>query len=199
MHHIMAKFWWILVVRGALGILLGITSLFWIWDLNRPSLDVFGLSIFLRPAAIVGTLVVMLGLYAFLDGLFAIVLGAQDYGDGRRWKSLVAEGLFSIALGVAAWMKPEVAVLTLLYWIAAWALATGLMEISQATDLNEYPDRKISLFLAGLCSLGYGLLVLYFRVGGGGLLWATSAYAFFFGFSLLVLGMHLRGFAQKAK
>ena len=199
MHHIMAKFWWILAFRGILGILLGIASLVWIWDLNRPTVDVFGLSLFLRPAAIAGTLIVLLGLYAFMDGLFSILLGAQDYGEGRRWGTLILEGILSIGLGLVAWLRPEVAAPSLLYWIAAWAVSTGLMEIIQASDLNEYQERKRPLLFAGFCSMAYGLSVLYLRVGGSALVWATGLYAFLFAIPLLVLAFRLRPFVKSAR
>jgi uncharacterized membrane protein HdeD (DUF308 family) len=198
MHHIMAKFWWILALRGILGILLGIASLVWIWDLSRPAVDVFGLSLFIRPAAIAGTLIVMLGLYAFMDGIFSILLGSQDYGDGRRWGALIVEGILSIGLGLVAWLKPEVAAPSLLYWITAWAVATGLMEIIQASDLNEYKERKRPLLFAGICSMAYGVSVLYLRMGGSSLVWATGLYAFLFAMPLLALAFRLRSFVRSS-
>lgn len=131
MHHIMAKFWWILAARGILGILLGLAAIGWIITLNGYYPDGFGLSLFAKWATIVATLVLVLGLYAFLDGLFAILLGVQDYGDGRRWWALIMEGLLSIELGILAWLKPESAVLVLLYWVAG-----GLFSLVSLKSFN---------------------------------------------------------------
>ena len=195
MHHLMAKFWWILVLRGLLGVLLGITSVLWILNLENSVPDVFSLSIFLRPAYIVATLVLMLGFYGLLDGLFAVVLGAQDYGEGRRWWSLVGEGVLSMGMGLLAWLDPNRTPL-LLYFIAAWAVITGALEIAQGEDLDEYPDRRKTFLFAGIISALFGLLVLYFRLGGVSLIWAMAAYAFLFGIPLLVLGFRLRRFAH---
>src|SRR6185503_7483048 len=148
-HHIMSKFWWILVLRGVLGILLGLTAIVWILALDQVLPDVLGYFLFFKTVAILSTLVLFLGSYAFIDGNFAILLGAQDYGKGRRWWTLIAEGLVSVGLGVLAWLWTDRTVLILLYWIGAWAVVTGFLEIAQAFDLNEYKDRRRSFFLAG--------------------------------------------------
>ncbi len=194
MHHIMAKFWWILAVRGILGILLGLVSIGWIIALNGYYPDGFGLSLFAKWATIVATLVLLLGLYAFLDGFFAVLLGAQDYGDGRRWWTLIVEGILSIGLGVLTWLKPDSVLLMLLYWVAGWAFLTGFLEIFQAFDLNEYKERRRPLFFAGLCSVVFAVLILAFREGGITLVWLMGTYAFAFGIPLLVFAFRLRSF-----
>ena len=195
-HHIMAKFWWILFGRGTLGGLLGIGALAWAIRLQNSQNDLFGLSIFLKPASILATLLLLLGCYAFLDGLFSLVLGIQDYGGGKRWNSLLIEGLLSIALGVWTWVQPEKGALVLFYWIAAWALLTGALEIHQALDLTEYKDRKRPLLMAGTISLIYGLSILLFRPAGIGLVVLTGFFAFLFGLPLLYLGLRLHRFTH---
>ncbi len=196
MHHLMAKFWWILALRGFLGILLGLVSIAWILYLNQGSVDLFGLSIFLKPAAIIATLILFLGIYAFIDGLFAILLGSQDYGDGRRWWSLLAEGVLSVGLGLLTWLQPNLTALVLLYGIAAWAVFTGLLEVFQGFELNEYKDRRRPFLFAGLTSVVFGILIFFFRVGGADLVWLMGIYAFLFGIPLLTLGWRLKRFAH---
>ena len=195
MHHLMAKFWWILVFRGFLGVLLGIVAAVWLLNLQTSMPDIFSLSIFLRPAFVLATLILLLGIYALLDGFFAIVLGVQDYGEGRHWWSLIMEGILSVGLGLLAWLDPNRTPL-LLYFIAGWAVVTGALEIAQGEDLNEYPDRRKTFLFAGIVSVIFGLLVLYFRVAGTALIWLMGAYAFFFGIPLLVLGFRLRHFVH---
>lgn len=191
-HHIMARFWWILAGRGALGVLLGVGSLGWAVRLCDQQCDVFGMSIFLRPASILATLLLMLGLYAFLDGAFSIVLGAQDFGGGRRWTSLLAEGGLSVVLGLWTWLQPEKGALVLFYWIAAWSLLTGALEIHQARDLGEYKDRKRPLLMAGGVSLLYGAAIFLFHPSGVPLVILTGLFALLFGMPFLYLGLLLK-------
>ncbi|HVZ81539.1 MAG TPA: DUF308 domain-containing protein [bacterium] len=195
-HHIMAKFWWILSGRGVLGILFGAGSLFWAVRLEEGPNDLFGLSIFLRPVSILATLLLMLGCYAFLDGLFSLVLGAQDFGGGKRWNSLLVEGSLSIALGIWTWIQPEKGALVLFYWIASWSLLTGALEIHQSLDLTEYRDRKRSLLMAGAVSMLYGTSIFLFHPSGIRLVVLTGLFALLFGIPLLVLGLRLRRFTH---
>ena len=193
MHHIMAKFWWILALRGILGILLGLTALVWIVNLEAVPMDLFGSPLLFKPAAVIATLLLLIGLYAFIDGLFAFLLGVQDYGEGRRWAALAAEGTASMALGLAIGVWPS-ATLALLYGITAWAVVTGALEILQGLDLNEYKERRGPFFLEGLCSIVFGLAIALFHTGVI-LAYLLGAFAFFSGFPLLVLALRLRVFA----
>jgi len=197
MHHIMTKFWWILALRGILGILLGLTALFWIVNLETIPIDIFGTALLFKPAAIVATLLLLIGLYAFIDGLFAFLLGIQDYGDGRRWGALVAEGMASMALGLSIWAWPA-ATLALLYGITAWAVATGILEVLQGLDLNEYKERRGPFFVEGLCSIGFGLAIAMFHTGVT-LAYLLGAFAFLSGLPLLVLALRLRHFVPSRR
>ncbi len=199
MNHIFPKFWWILAARGALGILLGTFSILWIFDINQQKMDLFGAALFLKQASLVANLIFLIGGYALVDGIFTFLLGAQNYGEGRRWRSLMVEGILGVGLGIFTLFNPAISAVALLSWIAAWALATGFLEMAQSRDLNEYKDRKGPLFFAGLTSMVFGVLVLTFRVGGMELIWSLAAYSFLFGLSLLVLGLRLRHFAGKNK
>ena len=196
MHHIMAKFWWILGIRGLLGVLLGIVSFAWILSLGGYYPDVFGMSVFTKWASVVVTLILILGFYAFLDGLFAVILGSQNYGEGRRWWALIVEGILSIGMGTMVWFKPGIVAMAVLYWIAAWAILTGLLEIFQGLDLNEYKDRRKPFLFAGFSSLLFGVLVLVFQVTGIALVGLMGIYAFTFGVSLMVMAGRLRKFAK---
>src|SRR5258708_5200669 len=98
-----------MALRGVLGILLGLTAVGWILALDLDLEKFWGFGPIVRPGAILAVLVLVLGLYAFVDGIFAVLLGAQDYGDGRRWGALIVEGFFSIALGILTWFWPGTA------------------------------------------------------------------------------------------
>ena len=198
MHHLMAKFWWILAARGVLGMLLGLCSIAWILYLNQPQPDLFGLSYFLGQLVVAASIVLLLGAYAFLDGAFTFLLGIQDYGDGRRWGSLVVEGLLSMGLGLVTWIKPHPAAILLLYWTAAWALITGLLEMFQGIEQNEYKDRRKLFFAAGLCSAVFGVLIAGGRDSGGTLIWFMGGYAFLFGIPMLLLALRLRRYWKKS-
>jgi uncharacterized membrane protein HdeD (DUF308 family) len=195
-HHIMSRYWWILAARGWAGILLGVAAFWSIARMDSGATDLFGMSLFVKPASVLATLILLLGAYALLDGVFSILLGLQDYGGGKRWPGLVLEGAASLGLGLFTWLVPGTTVLWALYGIAAWAFLTGALEIGQGLDLNEYRDRRPFLITAGAFSILFGLMVLVFQVGGMGLVWTLGAYALLFGAILLAAAHRLRRFAR---
>ena len=79
-------------------------------------------------------LVLLLGAYAFVSGLFAVVVGAAwTAGLGVR-SLMVLEGELGIVIGVLIFIRPETAALVLLYVIATWAIVSGIIEIVAALD-----------------------------------------------------------------
>jgi uncharacterized membrane protein HdeD (DUF308 family) len=98
-----------------------------------------------------------------------------------------------LGLGIFTWAVPGNTVLAALYGIAIWAFLTGVLEIGQGLDLNEYKDRRPFFVLAGVLSILFGSIVLTFQVGGMGLVWTLGAYALLFGALLLAAALRLRG------
>ena len=81
----------------------------------------------------------------------------------------------------------------LLYFIAAWALATGVLEIIAAIQLRKPVENEWLLALGGLASVLFGVLLFVFPGEGAlTLLWLISLYAIVFGVLLIALGIRLR-------
>jgi uncharacterized membrane protein HdeD (DUF308 family) len=193
-HHRLAQFWWLLAFRGILGIFLGLVALSWVsalqgWlgnGLAESTFQVLNGTVFL-------TLVLVFGPYAFFDGVCAVALGVQDLREGRRWWVLILEGLMGIGLGLMTLSWPHVNALMLLYWLGAWALATGALEIVQAYHLGPYREGKVPLLGAGFCSILFGLFAgLYHGADEGAMVWALGVYALAFGAFLLAMAFRIR-------
>ena len=195
MHRPLSKFWWILAFRGILGILLGLAALGWIAAISGfLGTSIWNATFQVTDAGVLAAILIILGAYAFLDGGFAVGLGIQNFGEGRRWWVLIVEGLLSIGLGVFTWAAPNLSVLLLLYWIALWAVITGILEIVQAFHLHNYQGRRKPLIWAGVSSVIFGALILYPGVGGSALVWLIGLYALIFGISLLMFALRLKHF-----
>jgi uncharacterized membrane protein HdeD (DUF308 family) len=63
-------------------------------------------------------------------------------GGDRAW--LVIDGILGIAVGVVVFVWPDLSALGLLYAIAAWAIATGILEMSFAFVVLVSGGRKRS-------------------------------------------------------
>ena len=174
MLNLVSRLWKFLALRGILGL-------------------IFAAAAFLMPQVTFASLILVFGVYAFADGICAIALGVRDYGEGQRWWTLLLEGLLGVAVGILTFVRPQLTALALLTVIAVWAIFTGVLEILAAIRLRRHYPGEWMLFLAGVCSLLFGLpLIITPGLGAVALMWLMGGYAFIFGFSQLTLALTLR-------
>lgn len=176
---ILARQWWLLVLRGALAVLLGLAAFLW-------------------PGVTWLVLVLIFGAYALVDGAFAVVLGLAYAKDIRRWWIFVLEGLISIIAGLIALTQPGLTALVFLYMIAAWAVVTGILEIIAAVRLRREITNEWLLALGGVLSVVVGaLLAIQPETGGVAVIWLIGAYSLIFGVLLMALGFRVRGWSRQ--
>ncbi len=140
----------------------------------------------------------LFGAFALADGAIGVwqALGARK--DRENWWVLLLGGLLGIGVGVLTLFHPGVTALALLFYIAIWAVATGVLEIVAAIRLRKEIEGEWLLGLAGLASVAFGvLLVLQPAAGALAVLWLIAAYAIVFGALLVVLAFRARGFARR--
>ena len=174
----LSRNWWLVVLRGVLGI-------------------AFGIITFVAPAISLAALVLLFGAYAFADGVLAIATAVRRRGTTERWWILLLEGLVGIGAGLVTLFRPGITALVLLYIIAGWAVATGILELIAAVRLRKEIKHEWLLALSGIASVAFGVLIALFP-GAGALalvIW-IGAYAFVFGALLVALGLRLRGLGR---
>jgi uncharacterized membrane protein HdeD (DUF308 family) len=174
----LSRNWWLVVLRGVLGI-------------------AFGVITFVAPAISLAALVLLFGAYAFADGVLAIASAVRRRTTTDRWWILLLEGLVGIGAGLVTLFLPGITALVLLYIIAGWAVATGILELVAAVRLRKEIKHEWLLALSGIASVAFGVLIALLP-GAGTLalvIW-IGAYAFVFGALLVALGVRLRGLGR---
>jgi uncharacterized membrane protein HdeD (DUF308 family) len=180
MLEFFARYWWTVAVRGVLAVLFGLIA--WIW-----------------PDVTVRVLVLLFGFYALVDGLLALaaaLVGGRLASGRRGW--LIFEGVTGVAAGVLTFIWPEITTLALLYLIAFWAIATGVLEVVAAVILRRELRGEWLLAAGGIISVLFGVF-LVIRPGDGAIAvaWLIGLYAIVFGIALIVLGFRLRQLGQR--
>jgi uncharacterized membrane protein HdeD (DUF308 family) len=134
------------------------------------------------------------GIYALMDGVLALMSLAAHRPEGSMARpALLLEGIAGIGFGVLTMTWPQITVLVLLYFVAAWAFVTGVLEITAAIQLRHELSHEWLLGLGGVISIVFaGLLIVYPTSGVLTLLFLTSAYALVFGALLLTLAWRRR-------
>jgi uncharacterized membrane protein HdeD (DUF308 family) len=175
-------------------------STHWAWVLYRGVVAVlFGLLAFARPSAASLALVLAFGAYAFGGGVAGVLTALRrdrDRGLGRENRDiLLLDGAVGVGLAVQSLRWPEPLPLSVVWIVGAWALAAGAMEVANAQRLRRALEHEWSLALAGVTSIGFGLLMLLRPLRGGmTTMWSLGTWALAFGVITIALGVRLRSF-----
>jgi uncharacterized membrane protein HdeD (DUF308 family) len=165
----------LIALSGVAGIIFGIVALTW-------------------PGITLVALVALFGAYALVAGVFTLVAGL-DFGTERasHWVPMVFSGVAGIAIGVFTFFRPGITALALVLLIAVWAIITGVVEIVAGVEFTGQVKGSWTLWLAGLLSVAFGVLVAV-RPGSGALaiLWLIGFYA-------ILAGVIRVGFAYRMR
>jgi len=112
-----------LVLRGLLGITVGVLVLAW-------------------PGISALALLYVIGGYAVALGILAVAASIRLPLDGRDTASMILTGLVSIVFGIVIFAKPGAGALAVLALIAAFALVTGVTELVVAIGGEKLLERK---------------------------------------------------------
>jgi uncharacterized membrane protein HdeD (DUF308 family) len=155
---------------------------------------VFGVLAFVWPGITLWVLVLLFGAYMLVDGIFAIVAAVRAAGREARWWLLLIEGVLGVLAGLVAAFWPGLTALALLYFIAAWAIVSGILEIVGAIRLRQEIEGEWVLGVSGALSVLFGVLLAVIPAPAGllSLVWLIGAYALAFGVLLLVLAFRVR-------
>ncbi len=165
--------WWMVAARGLLAIL-------------------FGLAVLLRPELPFNLLIAAFGIYAVLDGAWAVASALRVSRVSFAMWPVVLEGVVSLGVGglALAWpLIPRDAI----HVIAVWGLLTGFLELVAAARL---PDRSPGFWLlltGGGFSLFLAVLIFVLpRAVEPSIARAVGVYALCFGGLLLAGAWSLR-------
>jgi uncharacterized membrane protein HdeD (DUF308 family) len=152
----------------------------------------FGLAILLRPALPLNLLVALFGVYALLDGAWAVASALWVARMSFATWPVLLEGLVSLGVGWLAlgWpLVPRDAVVA----IAVWGLLTGVLELIAAAGLPRRGAGHWLLLTGGVFSLFLAVLILMLpHAVEPSVTWAVGVYALGFGAVLGGAALSLR-------
>ena len=181
--RISVKRWQWLALRGGLALLLGFAA-------------------FLFPATALFAFTMVFAAFAFIDGLLSI--GSGVAGARRReayWWAWILRGAVGIGVGAIFVLMPFAATIgyavATLAVTAAWAIFTGIFEMSAAIRLRREMKGEWLLFVSGLLSVALGLAIPVLLTISPGITllsaaWILGTYALVAGVLLIAQALRLR-------
>ena len=180
MLDMLARRWWLFVLRGVVATLFGIFAIVW-------------------PDATVLVLVILWGAYALVDGAVALGLAAAARGAPRQPRLVFGLlGATGVIAGFIALVWPDVTALALLWIIAVWALIVGVTQVATAVRMRDVISNEWFLGLSGLLTVVLGVILLV-RPAEGALALVTviGVFAILWGVSLVSFGCGCAGWAPR--
>ena len=166
--------WRALALRGLIALLFGLGVLFW-------------------PSLVLTVLAVLFGIYAAVDGAITLVPALRSRDRGARRSLPLTEGAVGIVAGVVALLWPGLTASGLVYVIAGWAVATGVLKILTAILLRAAVENGWLLAGSGALSALFGiLLVALSRSDVPFLAPFIGGFAVVIGLALIVFAFRLR-------
>lgn len=174
MNRFFSEFWWLFLLRGIFGVILGLLALF-------------------MPGVTFTTLIIFLGAYLLIDGIFSIIAAVKARKTLDAWGWYLASGILSLLVGILTFKNPFATGLALLYLIAFWVIVAGLIEIVMAIRLRKEIKGEGWYIVGGLLTIAFGVLILVNPIAG------ALTLTMIFGVYALILGIMLIYLAIKLK
>ena len=166
--------WRALALRGLVALLFGLVILFW-------------------PGLAFAVLALLFGIYAIIDGAVTLVPALRSSeGGAQRWLPLT-EGTVGVIAGLVALIWPGLTANGLVYVIAGWAVATGVLKLLSAILLRAEVKNGWLLAGSGALSALFGIILVV--LGGSDVPFLApfiGVFAAVVGLALVVLAFRLR-------
>jgi uncharacterized membrane protein HdeD (DUF308 family) len=139
-ERMLARAWKMIAANGVAAILFGFVLLLW-------------------PDIGLTTIVAVVAVYALVRGVLSglAAFTAPLVGADRAW--LLLEAAIGTGIGIALLVWNDISAKALLYVVAAWAIAIGVLMLAAAVQLPLSGGRRIVLVLNGLVAGAFGAVM----------------------------------------
>lgn len=164
--------WWVVALRGVLGLTLSAVVLS-------------------QSATMALSFNTVVGVYALINGALQIVEAMAAGARSEHWQALLAAGIVGVVVGVLALATPVTIGISMVF-IAAWAVAQGVLEAVAARRLRVHVQDEWILATHGAAWIVFGLLTASIPMTRiTALLVLFGAFLFASGLLLISLGLRM--------
>lgn len=143
MGQLAAKYWWVILVRGIILILLGMAMLIW-------------------PKQTVLVFAIIFVAYLLIDGVMSVFQGFSERRQGQSGAGNFVVGALAIIAGIVILVWPKESGTVIAVLVAVWAILAGISGIAGGLALRNQPGSGWGWFVAwGVLSLVFGVIVLF--------------------------------------
>ena len=172
--------WKALLAKGIFAISLGILA--WVW-----------------PGITVAVIVIMFGVFLWVDGIFTIMMSSTHRKDNKNWKWSLAAGIFGTVLGSLILFWPLATGFILVIFLATWIMVMGISNIIMAVRMRKEIPMGWPL-TAGIFAVIFSILMFASPLAGVvALLWIWATFGIVFGTLMCIQAYSGRRMLKKAQ
>ena len=171
--------------------------------LNRPRWELvvrgliimgFGTMALVHTGLTIAVLVNLFGAFVFIEGIFQMVGSLAVKAENPQWALMFISGLCNLMIGVIVLAWPGMSALALLWFIAAWALVTGTVQLVFGLRAPGGGAEKALHIVGGIIGIVFGLLAFTWPGATAmAIVWMVGLFAILFSIQLIGLGLLGRG------
>lgn len=179
LKQIASKVWYWPVVRGVLALAFGVLTLLW-------------------PVSAGLAIILVIGIYALVEGVVELV-EAIRYRAAGGFAVRLALALLSLVFGLVLVLAPVRSAVALVWLIGLWAVVAGVVNTVVALAARSVQGSGWGWMLASaLFTVLFGVLVLVNVTAGViAILWLIGWYAVVVGILLIALGLRIRAVGKQ--
>jgi uncharacterized membrane protein HdeD (DUF308 family) len=142
MLELLARHWWVILLRGLFAIIFGVFTL-------------------ANLGIALATLVIFFGAYVFVNGIFTLIHALRGWKhEEDRWLPLI-DGLLGVWVGIITFRNPAMTAVMLVFFIAIWSLVSGVLMVIAAVRLRKIIQGEAWLAFGGIVSILFTLLLMW--------------------------------------
>jgi len=178
-----------------------LSSVWWIVLLRGLAVLVLGLLLVSNPGSTLITIMIFLGAYWFIDGIFTIINSIKGGKTMEGWGWGIFSGVLGVIAGLVVFVHPlATAIFTqvfLIYFLAFAAIVNGLSSIFTGIKLRKEIKNEWTIILGGLLTVIFGILLLSNPLFGSAfLLWLLGIIAIVGGIVIISLAFKVKNMGR---
>jgi uncharacterized membrane protein HdeD (DUF308 family) len=179
MQRILQENWWVIALRGILGIVFGLIALF-------------------LPGVTILSIVLVFAAYMLVDGAFSVAGAIRSRNKNEQWGWVLLNGVISIITAVLAYLWPVITALAFVLLVAIWSIVGGAVQLAAGFRMNSGERGRGWLIFGGILSILFGaLLVISPLLGAIVLTWWLGAYILVSSILLLIIAFSVKSNAPR--
>jgi uncharacterized membrane protein HdeD (DUF308 family) len=172
--------WWVFLIGGIAAVAFGILAF------ARPGIALLVLSIFFAASV-------------FVDGAVN-AWAAVSNRDKDGWWIMLLIGLLGIGVGAYALFNPPLAMAAFVLLVGFMAVFLGVLLITLGYKVRKLTEREWLLYVAGVLSVIFGLLIAFRPLEGSlSVVWLIASWSIVIGIVRILFALKVRNLAERAE